>query len=79
LVALASAVLDAVAAGRTESLDLALQLAETVLDVPLIRRATVLRDLLKERSPFALVRAVELAEGVLGGPGHLAASPKTRP
>jgi hypothetical protein len=79
LVALASALLEAVAAGRAESLELALHLAEGVLDIALARRAMALRDLLKERSPFALVRAVELAEGVLGGPGVLGASPKTRP
>jgi len=67
LVALASRLLEAVADSRLESLDLALRLAEAVLNVPLVHRAIAVRDLLVARSPFALVRAVELAEGVLAG------------
>jgi hypothetical protein len=54
--------LEAVAAGSTTAVDLAHALARTVLDTPVVHRARELDQLLKARSPFALVRAVELAE-----------------
>ena len=61
----ATALLDAIAEGRPESLGLAAELADGVLMQDLVKRATELRDLLAVRSPFALVRAVELAELLL--------------
>jgi hypothetical protein len=56
--------LQAVADGREESFALAHELVAAVLDVPVVRRARELEELLKTRSPFALVRAVELAEAL---------------
>jgi hypothetical protein len=38
-----------------------------MLEDPLVKRAVALDALLRERSPFALVRAVELAELCLQG------------
>jgi hypothetical protein len=77
LLGLAGEVLSAVAGGRTESLEMAGRMAEAVLDLPLVSRASVLRDLLRERSPFALVRAVELAELVLAQAEDAEATPTT--
>jgi hypothetical protein len=59
---LARAVLTAVAEGDMEGLRMADELADAVLSQHLVERARVLKRLLRERSPFALVRAVELAE-----------------
>jgi len=56
----------AVAAGDVASFDLAEKLAIWVLDDPALGRARRVLDLVRERSPFALVRAVELAESVIG-------------
>ena len=55
----------AVAAGEPVSIELANALADVVLNDPLVRRALLLKELLETRSPFALVRAVELAELLL--------------
>lgn len=65
--ALAHAVLEAVAEGRAESLVLAGELAESILGQDDVQRAAMLRRLVQERSPFALVRAIELAELLLRG------------
>ena len=62
---LAAAVLMAVADGRGESVQLADHLAAHVLAQEEMRRAVQLRRLLDAQSPFALVRAVELAEHLL--------------
>jgi hypothetical protein len=75
---LAGELLEAVAEGRPESVEMAQRIAEAVLDLPLVRRAAVLRDLLRDGSPFALVRAVELAELVLGEPAAAVAKPTAR-
>ncbi len=64
---LAAAVLVAVAEGRGESVLLADQFAEKVLAQEEVLRAVQLQRLLDEQSPFALVRAVELAEHLLRG------------
>ncbi len=55
--------LEAVADGDERSVELASALA--VLESEVVRRAGQLGELLRSRSPFALVRAVELAETVL--------------
>lgn len=55
----------AVADGEERSVGLAGDLARAVLDDPTVRRALALEELLRTRSPFALVRAVELAERVI--------------
>jgi hypothetical protein len=57
--------LAAVGKGDAESLTLASLLVEAVIEDPLSQRALELRELLQQRSPFALVRAVELAERLL--------------
>ena len=64
---LAEAVLTAVSEGRAESVALAQELAEAVLGQEEVQRAAGLRRLLGENSPFALVRAVELAELLRAG------------
>ena len=56
--------LAAVAEGYDESLELARGLADAVLADELVRRAVEVRRLVEEWSPFALVRAAELAAGV---------------
>lgn len=61
----ASDLLRAVADGDPAATALADALVATVLDDPITRRAIELDDLLRARSPFALVRAVELAELLL--------------
>ncbi len=55
----------AVAAGDARSVELAGELARAVLEAPVVRRAAALEELLRSGSPFALVRAVELAEDLL--------------
>ena len=60
----AEALLEAVAEGSEESFELARGLADAVLGDELVRQAVEVRRLVEERSPFALVRAVELAAGV---------------
>jgi hypothetical protein len=55
----------AVADGEERSVALASELARAVLNDPVVRRALALEELLRTRSPFALVRAVELAEQVM--------------
>jgi hypothetical protein len=55
----------AVADGEDRSVELASALARAVLDDPIVMRAIALEELLRTRSPFALVRAVELAEDLL--------------
>ena len=57
--------LKAVEKGESASVELAGALAAIVLSNPLVRRARELEVLLEARSPFALVRAVELAEEIL--------------
>jgi hypothetical protein len=64
---LADAVLTAVSEGRAESVALAQELAEAVLGQEEVQRAARPRRLLGQNSPFTLVRAVELAEILLGG------------
>ncbi len=54
--------LEAVAAGEERSVELAAELVKAVLADATVKRALALEELLKTRSPFALVRAVELAE-----------------
>ena len=61
----AERLLKAVADGAPESVELARDLALAVLDQPVVRRALAVDELLRAGSPFALVRAVELAEGIL--------------
>jgi hypothetical protein len=65
---LARELLVAVADGDERSVGLAGDLARAVLDEPIVRRALALESLLRTRSPFALVRAVELAERGRGPP-----------
>ena len=67
LSALAERLLGAIANGAADSVTLAESLVREVLDDPVVRRARALEELLKVRSPFALVRAVELAEIVSAG------------
>lgn len=55
----------AVADGDERSVALAGDLVRAVLEAPVVRRALALEELLRTRSPFALVRAVELAEQVM--------------
>lgn len=62
---LARELLVAVAEGEARSLDLARDLAGAVLGDPRVRQALALEELLRGGSPFALVRAVELAEELL--------------
>ena len=69
---LAEAVLTAVAEGRAESMMLAGELAEAILSHDGVQRAAMLRRLVAERSPFALVRAVDLAELMLHADTHKA-------
>jgi hypothetical protein len=63
---LARAFLVAVADGDLRSLPLAEDLADAILGEPLVEKAQMLKCLLRERSPFALLRAVELAEALAG-------------
>lgn len=65
LVHVARDLLQAVAAGEARSLDLARDLAGAVLEESVVQRALALEELLRSGSPFALVRAVELAEVLL--------------
>ena len=65
LFGLAEAVLAAIADGSAESLPLATELVEQLLMQEDVLRALHLQRLLADRSPFALVRAVELAEHLL--------------
>jgi len=65
--AAAEAVLAAVAGGSQSSFELAAEMVMSVLEEPLVRMAVALDALLKAKSPFALVRAVELAEHLLTG------------
>jgi hypothetical protein len=55
----------AVADGEERSVELAGALARAVLEDAIVQRAIALEELLRMRSPFALVRAVELAEALL--------------
>ncbi len=63
---LAEELLGAVADGSMSSVGLARALVTAVLDEALVKQALVLDEMLRTQSPFALVRAVELAERVLG-------------
>lgn len=63
--AVAKELLVAVADGDERSLEIATALAHAVLDNETFRRARQLEELVRTRSPFALVRAVELAESLL--------------
>ena len=63
----AEALLAAVAEGAEASFELAAALTREILDDPMIRQARALEELLRARSPFALVRAVELAEARASG------------
>jgi hypothetical protein len=65
LEAAAERLLRAVAEGRPESVELARELVGAVLKDAIVQRAVQLDLLLREQSPLALVRAVELAESVL--------------
>jgi hypothetical protein len=65
LEALTTAVLEGIAKGDPEAVVLADRMSAALLDVPLVRRALTLHELLRDRSPFALVRAVELARDLL--------------
>jgi hypothetical protein len=60
----------AVADGDERSVALASELVRAVLEDPVVRRALALEELLSTRSPFALVRAVELAEQLLVSNAH---------
>ena len=59
--------LEAVADGDERSVALAGNLARAVIEAPNVRRALALEELLRTRSQFALVRAIELAESILVG------------
>jgi hypothetical protein len=61
----AEALLIAIAEGSDRSVELAGRLAEAVLGEPLVKRAIEVREMLRTASPFALVRALELAEQVV--------------
>ncbi len=61
----AERLLEAVAEGLPESVERARALVAAVLGDAIVRRAVQLEVLLREGSPLALVRAVELAEVVL--------------
>lgn len=61
----AQALLVAIAGGSPASFDLALRLSQSVVEEPVFRQAVALAALLRGKSPFALVRAVALAEAVL--------------
>jgi hypothetical protein len=64
--AAAVALLEAIAAGDESSFALAEALANEVMADPMVKRAQALLTMVQGRSPFALVRALELAEGVVG-------------
>jgi hypothetical protein len=68
---LALALLEAVSAGSMRSFELSAALVAAVLNDDLPQRAMELRTLLDSKSPFAMVRAVELAERILGAAGAL--------
>jgi hypothetical protein len=61
----AEELLAAVADGSSTSIELAGQLVRAILDEPLVKGALALDELLRTQSPFALVRAIELADAVL--------------
>jgi hypothetical protein len=61
----AEELLHAVAGGDERSLELASRLAQAVLEDDVVERARQLEKLVLSRSPFALVRAVELAERIV--------------
>ena len=63
-VGLAERVMRAIEDEAPESLELAAAMVEEVLSDPILRRALVLERLLAEGSPFALVRALELAKSL---------------
>ena len=65
LEAAAERLLQAVADGAPESVELARELVGAVLEDAIVQRAVQLDLLLREQSPLALVRAVALAESVL--------------
>lgn len=65
LEAAAERLLRAVAEGAAESVELAKELVVLVLGDDLVKRVVALDELLRKQSPLALVRAVELAEGLL--------------
>jgi hypothetical protein len=65
LEAAAERLLQAVADGAPESVELAKELVVVVLADDTVKRAVTLDELLRRHSPLALVRAVELAELVL--------------
>jgi len=66
LVIAAELLLAAVENGDDESGAVARELADIILSDPLVQMATEVRSMLDEGSLFALSRAVELAEVVLG-------------
>jgi len=65
---LAERVLRAIEEGAPESFELAAAMVREVLEDTLVRRALLLKRLLADRSPFALVRAVELARALRADP-----------
>jgi hypothetical protein len=67
--ALAEELLEAVAQGKPESVELARRLCDAVLGLPLVRAAVALGELLHQGSPLAMVRAVELSEAMLDADG----------
>lgn len=60
----AERLLEAVAEGKAESVELAKELV-VVLGDEMVKRAVALDELLRKQSPLAFVRAVELADDVL--------------
>ena len=60
------------AEGAAESVELAKELVVVVLGDDLVKRAMVLDELLRKQSPFALVRAVALAESLPRDEGQAA-------
>ena len=65
LEAAAARLLEAVAEGAAESVELAKELVVVVLGDEMVKRAMRLDELVRQRSPLALVRAVEVARAVL--------------
>lgn len=63
----AERLLEAVAEGKAESVELARELVAAVLGDPLVKRAMVVHHLLREEAPLALASAVELAARIATG------------
>jgi hypothetical protein len=79
LEAAAERLLQAVAEGKAESVELARGLVAAVLGNDTVKRAVALDELLRKQSPLALVRAVELAEGLQLQDGVTAKRAASRP